>query len=306
MRYIVTGGAGFVGSHLVEQLIEKQHDVIVIDNLSKGKKENLSKVIDRIKFLDLDIRDYTSMEQNIRNVDGIFHQAALTVVQDSFKRPEEYNQVNVEGTENIFRLANENNIKVVFASSSSVYGHQKNMPISENAEKNPINPYGKTKLDDEILMEKYVKLGAKIIGLRYFNIFGKGQTKEYAGVITKFFDRISNGEPPIIYGDGLQIRDFIFVGDIVKANMEAMSNDTSNFIVNVGSGRAITILELAEMMIRISKSDLKPVFKDPLEGDIQKSHADTSLINQKLGWRIEVELEDWLKNNMFNNEIDKI
>ena len=306
MRYIVTGGAGFVGSHLVEQLIEKQHDVIVIDNLSKGKKENLSKVIDRIKFLDLDIRDYTSMEQNIRNVDGIFHQAALTVVQDSFKRPEEYSQVNVEGTENIFRLANENNIKVVFASSSSVYGHQKNMPISENAEKNPINPYGKTKLDDEILMEKYVKLGAKIIGLRYFNIFGKGQTKEYAGVITKFFDRISNGEPPIIYGDGLQIRDFIFVGDIVKANMEAMSNDTSNFIVNVGSGKAITILELAEMMIRISKSDLKPVFKDPLEGDIQKSHADTSLINQKLGWRIEVELEDWLKNNMFNNEIDKI
>ncbi len=306
MRYIVTGGAGFVGSHLVEQLIEKQHDVIVIDNLSKGKKENLSKVIDRIKFLDLDIRDYTSMEQNIRNVDGIFHQAALTVVQDSFKRPEEYNQVNVEGTENIFRLANENNIKVVFASSSSVYGHQKNMPISENAEKNPINPYGKTKLDDEILMEKYVKLGAKIIGLRYFNIFGKGQTKEYAGVITKFFDRISNGEPPIIYGDGLQIRDFIFVGDIVKANMEAMLNDTSNFIVNVGSGKAITILELAEMMIRISKSDLKPVFKDPLEGDIQKSHADTSLINQKLGWRIEVELEDWLKNNMFNNEIDKI
>ena len=305
MRYIVTGGAGFVGSHLVEQLIEKQHDVIVIDNLSKGKKENLSKVIDRIKFLDLDIRDYTSMEQNIRNVDGIFHQAALTVVQDSFKHPEEYNQVNVEGTENIFRLANENNIKVVFASSSSVYGHQKNMPISENAEKNPINPYGKTKLDDEILMEKYVKLGAKIIGLRYFNIFGKGQTKEYAGVITKFFDRISNGEPPIIYGDGLQIRDFIFVGDIVKANMEAMLNDTSNFIVNVGSGKAITILELAEMMIRISKSDLKPVFKDPLEGDIQKSHADTSLINQKLGWRIEVELEDWLKNNMFNNEIDK-
>ena len=306
MRYIVTGGAGFVGSHLVEQLIEKQHDVIVIDNLSKGKKENLSKVIDRIKFLDLDIRDYISMEQNIRNVDGIFHQAALTVVQDSFKRPEEYSQVNVEGTENIFRLANENNIKVVFASSSSVYGHQKNMPISENAEKNPINPYGKTKLDDEILMEKYVKLGAKIIGLRYFNIFGKGQTKEYAGVITKFFDRISNGKPPIIYGDGLQIRDFIFVGDIVKANMEAMSNDTSNFIVNVGSGKAITILELAEMMIRISKSDLKPVFKDPLEGDIQKSHADTSLINQKLGWRIEVELEDWLKNNMFNNEIDKI
>ncbi len=306
MRYIVTGGAGFVGSHLVEQLVEKQHEVIVIDNLSKGKKENLAKVIDRIKFLELDIRDYTSMERNLRNVDGIFHQAALTVVQDSFKRPEEYSQVNVEGTENIFRLANENNIKVVFASSSSVYGHQKNMPISENAEKNPINPYGKTKLDDEILMEKYVKLGAKIIGLRYFNIFGKGQTKEYAGVITKFFDRISNGEPPIIYGDGLQIRDFIFVGDIVKANMEAMSNDTSNFIVNVGSGKAITILELAELMIRISKSDLKPVFKDPLEGDIQKSHADTSLINQKLGWRIEVELEDWLKNNMFNNEIDKI
>ena len=126
MRFVVTGGAGFVGSHLVKFLVKKGHDVIVIDNLVNGKKENLSKVIEQIEFLDLDIRDYKSMEENMKNIDGVFHQAALTTVQDSFDRPEEYHEVNVVGTENIFKLASKYNFKVVYASSSSVYGHKKN------------------------------------------------------------------------------------------------------------------------------------------------------------------------------------
>ena len=206
MHFVVTGGAGFVGSHLVKLLVEEGHEITVIDNLHKGKKENLASVINKIEFQKIDIRDYESMKKVLKNIDGVFHQAALTVVQDSFLRPEEYFDVNVCGTENIFKLANENKFKVVYASSSSVYGHKLETPIAEDAERNPINPYGKTKLETEHLVEKYSKLNAEIIGLRYFNVFGIGQTPDYAGVITKFLDRIRIGKAPIIFGDGLQIR----------------------------------------------------------------------------------------------------
>ena len=252
MRFLVTGGAGFVGNHLVKLLVEKGHEVKIIDNLIKGKKENLSDVFDKIEFINSDIRDYENLEKNLHNVDGIFHQAALTVVQDSFENPEEYHDVNVVGTENIFKLAHKHDLKVVYASSSSVYGHKEIMPIKEDATRQPINPYGQTKLDDEYLYEKYSKLGTKIIGLRYFNIFGQGQTPEYAGVITKFLDRIRERKPPIIFGDGTQLRDFIYVEDIVMANLLAMESQISNLLVNVGTGNAITILELAKMIINIS------------------------------------------------------
>ena len=295
MRFVVTGGAGFVGSYLVKLLVKKGHNVVVIDNLHKGKKENLDEVLDKIEFLNIDIRDYDLMEKNMRDVDGVFHQAALTVVQDSFKDPEEYHSVNVDGTENIFKIAQKNNFKVVYASSSSIYGHQENVPILENFNKKPINPYGKTKLDDEIIAEKYSKLGVKIIGLRYFNIFGKGQTIEYAGVITKFLDRIQDGKPPIIFGDGSQIRDFIHVEDIANANYLAMTSDVSNLHVNIGTGNAISILELAKTMIDVSDLNLQPIMLEALDGDIQKSHSDSSLAKISFGWISKMKLEDWLK-----------
>ena len=295
MRFVVTGGAGFVGSYLVKLLVKKGHNVVVIDNLHKGKKENLDEVLDKIEFLNIDIRDYDLMEKNMRDIDGVFHQAALTVVQDSFKDPEEYHSVNVDGTENIFKIAQKNNFKVVYASSSSIYGHQENVPILENFNKKPINPYGKTKLDDEIIAEKYSKLGVKIIGLRYFNIFGKGQTIEYAGVITKFLDRIQDGKPPIIFGDGSQIRDFIHVEDIANANYLAMTSDVSNLHVNIGTGNAISILELAKTMIDVSDLNLQPIMLEALDGDIQKSHSDSSLAKISFGWTSEMKLEDWLK-----------
>ena len=295
MRFVVTGGAGFVGSYLVKLLVKKGHNVVVIDNLHKGKKENLDEVLDEIEFLNIDIRDYDLMEKNMRDIDGVFHQAALTVVQDSFKDPEEYHSVNVDGTENIFKIAQKNNFKVVYASSSSIYGHQENVPILENFNKKPINPYGKTKLDDEIIAEKYSKLGVKIIGLRYFNIFGKGQTIEYAGVITKFLDRIQDGKPPIIFGDGSQIRDFIHVEDIANANYLAMTSDVSNLHVNIGTGNAISILELAKTMIDVSDLNLQPIMLEALDGDIQKSHSDSSLAKISFGWISKMKLEDWLK-----------
>ena len=295
MKFVVTGGAGFVGSHLVKLLVKNGHEITVIDNLHKGGKENLDEVIEKIKFLNIDIQDYESMEKNMNNIDGVFHQAALTVVQDSFSMPEEYHNVNVKGTENIFKIAHKNNFKVVYASSSSVYGHQENVPILENYEKKPINPYGQTKLDDEILAEKYSKLGVKIIGLRYFNIFGKGQTPEYAGVITKFLDRIREGKSPIIFGNGSQIRDFIHVEDIAIANYLAMISNVSNSHVNVGTGNSISILELAKLMIKISKLDVTPIMSEALEGDIEKSQSDSSLARKSFDWEPERKLEEWLE-----------
>ena len=294
MRFVVTGGAGFVGSHLVKLLVKNGHKITVIDNLHTGKKENLGEVKDKIEFLNIDIQDYDSMEKNMKDIDGVFHQAALTVVQDSFTRPEEYFDVNVHGTENIFKLANENKFKVVYASSSSVYGHKLETPITEDAERNPISPYGKTKLEVEHLVEKYSKLNTEIIGLRYFNIFGKGQTLDYAGVITKFLDRINEGKAPIVFGKGSQIRDFIHVSDVAKANLMAMNSNCSNLIVNIATGNVTSILELANMMINASGLKIDPIFAEALEGDIEKSHADISQAKEYFNWEPKIELRDWL------------
>jgi len=298
MRFAVTGGAGFVGSHLVKLLVKEGHQVKVIDNLHTGKMGNLEKVIEDIEFCKLDIQDFDSMEKELKDTEGVFHQAALTVVQDSFKIPEKYHNVNVDGTENIFKIAQKNNFKVVYASSSSVYGHQDIVPILENFEKKPINPYGKTKLDDEILAERYAKEGTRIIGLRYFNIFGKGQTLEYAGVITKFLDKLRDKESPIIFGTGSQIRDFIHVEDIARANLLAMKSDVSFTHANIGTGDSISILELAKIMIEISGLKLEPIMKNALEGDIEKSQSDNSLARKLFDWEPERKLEDWLKETI--------
>ena len=294
MHFVVTGGAGFVGSHLVKLLVEEGHKITVIDNLHKGKKENLASVINKIEFQKIDIRDYESMRKVLKNIDGVFHQAALTVVQDSFSRPEEYFDVNVCGTENIFKIANENKFKVVYASSSSVYGHKLETPIAEDVERDPINPYGKTKLETEHLAEKYSKLNTEIISLRYFNVFGIGQTPDYAGVITKFLDRIRIGKAPIIFGNGLQIRDFIHVEDVARANLLAMESNSSNLIINIGTGNTVSILELANMMINASGLKIKPIFAEAIEGDIEKSHADISQARKYFNWEPKIELQDWL------------
>ena len=306
MHFAVTGGAGFIGSHLVNYLIKEGHSISVIDNLSYGKKQNLAEVYDQIKFYQEDIRDFEALKKILKNVDGIFHQAALTVVQDSLKKPQEYQDVNVSGTENIFKLAKEHGLKVVFASSSSVYGHKENMPIRENAERKPINPYGKTKLDDEYLFEKYSNLGVSIIGLRYFNIFGKGQTLAYSGVITKFLDRIRESKPPIIFGDGSQIRDFVFVGDVVRANLTCMNNKSSNFLINIGSGKATSILQLANMIIGFSGLSLQAIFQEPQKGDIHKSHADIDSAKKLLKWEPKIELKTWLHNTISDKYSDGV
>ena len=294
MKYVVTGGAGFIGSHIVKALVKQGDSVTVIDNLNTGKEENLGSVKDKIIFVKGDILDKKLLENITRDVDGVFHQAALASVQDSFVKPDEYNDVNVNGTENILRLAKKNNFKIVYASSSSVYGNPKRIPIKESDDKNPINPYAETKLKKEELAVKYSKMGVKVIGLRYFNVFGKGQSNEYAGVLKLFLERIRNELPPKINGDGTQFRDFVFVEDVAEANIMSMKSEVNHEFFNVGTNTSITILDLAKTIIKFSGLNIEPIFGPSLKGDVMKTIADISLIKEKIGWQPKVMLESWI------------
>ncbi len=295
MNFAVTGGAGFIGSHIVKYLISQGNSVTVIDNLLRGKMENLEDVKDKIEFLKMSILNFDELRNALKNIDGVFHQAALTSVPESFTKEDEYRRVNIDGTENIFKIAKEFDIKVVYASSSSVYGNPKKIPIFEDFERKPINPYGDTKIEDEFLAEKYDKSGVKIIGLRYFNVYGKGQTLDYAGVITKFLENIMIDKPPIIFGDGSQIRDFIFVQDVAKANLAAMNSSENFGFFNVGTGKSISIKQLAKLMIKLSGKSLEPNFDKLPDGDIHDSEADTTLSEKLLSWKAETPLEEGLK-----------
>ena len=293
MRFAVTGGAGFIGSNIVKQLLKQNHTPIVIDNLYRGKIERVSSP--GIEFHKVDIRNFDQLKKILKNSDGIFHQAALTDVQESFTKQEEYNDVNVKGTENIFKIAKEFNLKVVYASSSSIYGNPEKIPITENSKRDPINPYGKTKLEDEFLAEKYSKKGVSIIGLRYFNIFGKGQTGSYAGVITKFVNQLKEKKSPKIFGNGSQIRDFIFVEDIAQANLSAMLSKINFGFFNIGTGKTTSILQLAKFLIKLYNLEIFPEFSDPLNGDVQKSQADIKKSQKLLNWTYKIEIEEGLE-----------
>ena len=294
MHFAVTGGAGFIGNNIVKNLAKKEHNVCVIDNLNTGKLENLKTVKDKIDFLKIDIRNFDEINQVLKKMDGVFHQAALTDVHDSYTKKDEYYDVNVKGSRNIFESAKRNNLKVVFASSSSVYGDTKDVPIKENFQRNPINPYGDTKLQAELLAEEFWNYEVQIIGLRYFNVYGIGQNKAYAGVMTKFLDKVRSNKRPIIFGDGQQMRDFVSVEDVAEANVMAMLGKIKNGFFNIGSGKKLSIKELAEMIIQISNLELKPKFEKLREGDIILSQADTSLSENLLGWKSKKELNKWL------------
>ena len=292
MKFIVTGGAGFIGNNIVRQLLKQNHTPIVIDNLYRGKIERISSL--DVEFHKVDIRDFDQLRNILKNSDGVFHEAALTDVQESFTKQQEYIDVNVKGTENIFKIAKEFDLKVVYASSSSVYGNPKKIPITENSERNPINPYGETKLDDELLAEKYYKDMVSIIGLRYFNVYGEGQTGSYAGVITKFLNRLKEKKTPIIFGTGTQIRDFIFVEDVALANISAMQSNVKSGFYNIGTGITTSIQQLAKIMIELSGLKFEPQYEKALDGDVQSSQADTSLTESILKWKYYMELKNGL------------
>ena len=296
MKYAVTGGAGFIGSHLVKKLVEHGNEVIVIDNLNTGKKQNIEKISKKIDFFEVDIRDFSAIEDILKNIDGVFHEAALASVQDSFRIPDEFFDVNVNGTENIFKIAKKLGIKVVYASSSSVYGNPISIPIKENDDKNPFNPYAKTKLEDDKLAEKYAKNGLKVIGLRYFNVFGPRQSKEYAGVIKLFLERIQQSLSPLINGDGLQVRDFVYVDDVVNANILAMESDIDGEFFNIGTNSGISVLELANIIIKFSGLKLKPIHQPAVPGDVKATQADITKAKMMLKWKPTTDLKDWLKS----------
>ena len=300
MKFVVTGGIGFIGSYIVKHLLKNNYEVTVVDDFSRGRLENLAGFEEQVNLQKLDILDFDSLKDVINGSDGIFHQAALTSVPESFIQKEKYHSVNVVGTENIFKLAKEFSIKVVYASSSSVYGNATSVPIREDFDRKPINPYGITKLDDEILAAKYHDLGVPIIGLRYFNVYGVGQTDDYAGVITKFYDNIKAGMSPIIFGDGSQTRDFVSVEDVANANLLAMQSKTDFAHLNIGTEIMTSIQELANLMIKLSGKSLETKFDELPQGDIKESQADVNLAKKMINWSYKTSLENGLKNFFFD------
>ena len=295
MKFVVTGGAGFIGSHLAKFLVKNNHEVIIIDNLIRGTLNNIDEIKDDVEFYKVDISNYNEIDAVVDSVDGIFHEAALASVPQSFKEPERYQEVNAIGSENIFKLGEKHNAKIVFASTSSVYGDQTKFPVNENAQTNPLNPYGQSKLEAEKFASKYAAKGLRVIGLRYFNVFGIGQNPEYAGVIPKFIERISQNKPPIIEGDGNNIRSFTFVDDVVQANILAFQSNVNHEFINIASEDMTSINELAEKMIKMSGLNLKPIYDEPRKGDIKKSNADISKAKEILKWNTKITLEEGLK-----------
>jgi len=294
MNYVITGGAGFIGSHLAKALLEKGHSVKILDNLSTGTKSNLNGILDKVSFHDIDVLDYKSLEKVLQGSQGIFHLAALTSVPESYLKQKEYQDVNIKGTENVFQIAKKFQIKAVFASSSSVYGNTKNIPTPESEKKNPINPYGTTKLEAENLAVQYSK-HYDIVGLRYYNVYGQDMITG-TGVITQFYQNIQQQKPPVIDGDGGQLRDFVHIDDVVRATISAMEKDTGSTFINIGSGIPTSILQLANLFIKYSGLDTKPVSVDEKEGNVRTSQADVSLAKRLLDWKPQTKLEDWIES----------
>lgn len=294
MKYAITGGAGFIGSHLAKALVEQGHEVVIVDNLTTGSRDNISEIQDKLKFYDIDVRNYAEIREKLEGMDGIFHHAALISVPESYRKEGEYYEVNVQGTKNILDASRESGTKVVFASSSGVYGNTDAIPTPENAELNPVNPYGKTKLEAERIAKNYWK-DIEVIGLRYYNVYGNtSRSKE--GVISKFYQSVSSGRSPVVEGDGSQTRDFVSVDDVVSATLLAMERKTGSAFINIGSGKSISILDLATLFIRCSKTNLKPVFERGPDGNVKRSMADISLAGKLIGWRPQTKLEEWVEN----------
>ncbi len=289
---VVTGGAGFIGSHIAEELSE-DNDVIVIDNLYAGKIEN---VPPNVKFIQADIRDYKSIAELISQADYVFHEAALVSVVESVERPLLTEEINVLGTLNILKALSDGQGKLIFASSAAVYGDNQNLPLKESEKPKPLSPYGITKVSAEYYCKVFYELyGVPTVSLRYFNVFGERQGyNQYAGVISIFINRALKGEPLIIYGDGRQTRDFIYVKDVVKANILAAESSRANGkVFNVARGERTTIVELALKIIDATNSPSSIIFDKPRPGDIRHSQADISEI-MKLGFKPEYSLEEGL------------
>jgi len=298
---MVTGGAGFIGSHTVDALLNGGSEVWVIDDISTGSLRNLRPWIKnrRFHFHKTSVRNYRRIESFAKRVEAIIHLAAVVSPFISVKKPEVANEINVAGTLNILRAALKAEVKkVVYASSSSVYGNQKTLPISESNPLQPVTPYGVSKLSGEkYCIAFYQTFGLQTIALRYFNVYGIRQSASpYSGVIAIFVKRLQRGLAPEIFGDGEQRRDFIHVSDVVEANVRAMNTDTGNGeAFNIGTGQPTSINNLVHLLADLcGQTRLNPINRAPRMGDIMQSYADVRKAKHVLGFQSKIALRDGL------------
>lgn len=301
---LITGGLGFIGSHIANELL-KSNEVVILDNLSTGKINNLNNPNhENLKIVKEDIRN-TNLDDLTSNIDYIFHLAAMASVPLSIDKPVECNDINLNATVKLLKSAVDNDVeKIIFSSSSSVYGQNKNMPLKESEQPQPMSPYASSKASCELYMQSfYDSYGLNYTSLRYFNVFGPGQDKnsQYAAVIPNFISALLEDSQPEIYGDGEQTRDFVYVKDVVRANINAAESDF-NGIVNIASGEKLSINQLYEIVKNTLDSNIKPIYLPKRQGDIKHSLADITQmekINLKIDTRdFEKQLTDtieWFK-----------
>ena len=300
MRYLVTGGAGFIGSNTVDELVRRGHSVVVLDDLSGGKEENLAEVRNKITFIKGSIVDIEIIRRAIYEADYVIHLAARTSVPFSMKDPIETNRINIDGTLNVLVAARDAKVKrVVFAASSSAYGETPTLPKTESMEPQPISPYGVTKYVGELYAQTFGRCyGLENVCLRYFNIFGPRQdpSSQYSGVMAKFCTAFLEETEPVIFGDGTQSRDFTYVENAVQANLLACEAPAaSGRVFNVGTGDRINLNQVVEALGRISGKLMKPRYDPPRDGDIRDSQADISHARAVLGYEPTVALEEGLQ-----------
>jgi len=299
MRYLVTGGAGFIGSNTVDELVRRGHSVVVLDDLSSGKEENLAEVRNKITFIKGSITDIEVVRKAMHEAEYVLHLAARTSVPRSVKDPIETNKINIDGTLNVLVAAKEVKAKrVVFAASSSAYGETPTLPKVETMQPQPISPYGVTKYVGELYGQTFGRCyGLENVSLRYFNIFGPRQDpgSPYSGVLAKFCTAFLEETEPVVFGDGEQTRDFTFVENAVQANLLACeAPDVSGKIFNVGCGGRISLNEVLRSLVKITGKALEAKYEPPRDGDIRDSQADISQAKEFLNYDPQVGFEEGL------------
>ncbi len=299
MKFLVTGGAGFIGSHIVDALVKSEDKVCVLDDLSSGRRENLEGAADKIKFIEGDIRSKDVVNKVMQGVDYVLHQAALRSVPKSLGNPKLYNDVNINGTLNILEAAKEAKVKrVVCASSSSVYGETDRLPEKESFYPLLISPYALTKLAAEYYCRIFSEIyGLETASLRYFNVFGPRQSLEnqYAVVIPKFITCMLKDENPPIHGDGKQTRDFTYVENVVQSNIKAATAPGIKCeVFNVACGKNYSVLDIVKYVNKILKKDIKPRFTPPRAGDVKNTLADISKAKKLIKFDPKIGFEEGL------------
>ncbi|MBI4471313.1 MAG: SDR family oxidoreductase [Acidobacteria bacterium] len=301
--YVVTGGGGFIGSHIVEELLRRKETVKVIDNFSTGKRENIELFEDDVDLIELDLAEAENLAQVLKGVDYVIHQAAIPSVPKSMLDPVKSHNANVNGTLRLLVACREAGVRrVVYASSSSLYGDSPTLPKHENMMPNPLSPYGAQKLFGEMYCQVFTRAyGLETVSLRYFNVFGPRQdaTSQYSGVLALFIPAVLKGRHPTIYGDGLQSRDFTYVQNVVEGNLLACTAaGVSGQVFNVACGDRITVNSMLQQINKITGNDTNPIYTDARAGDIKHSQADIARAREHLGYEPKVSFEEGLRRTI--------